>query len=66
MQVGGYTLDLYCDGINENHEYKEFPHQFIDEHGSKCRKAAHRAGWKFLRSGETLCPKCSGKKLKRS
>lgn len=42
MIVGCYALDLYCDLENEAHEYKEFPHQYIDEYGSKCRKQARK------------------------
>jgi hypothetical protein len=65
MQVGGYTLDLYCDRINPTHEHKEFPHTFYGELGTKCRKAARKAGWKLQVDGTTICPKCSGNKSKR-
>lgn len=66
MIVGCYTLDLYCakqgeydDGI---HEYKEFPHEYTSELGTKARWKARRDGWILnLKTGVALCPKCSGK-----
>ena len=67
MIVGCYTLDLYCDNAGEYpdgiHEYKEFPREFTDEYGSKCRKMARKEGWTLnLKDGTALCPKCSGVK----
>lgn len=66
MIVGAYTLDCYCDnvtpGVNDSrHEYGEFPHQYVHEYGSVCRKRARADGWLFKRDGKTFCPKCSGK-----
>jgi len=44
MQAGCYTLDLYCDAENPDHQYGEFPHQFFHERGSVCRSRAS-PGW---------------------
>ena len=61
MQVGCYSLDLYCDFENEAHEYQEFPHQYTNEFGSKCRRNAKKAGWILKRDGGAICPKCRKK-----
>lgn len=70
MQIGCYTLDLYCDctdvqsdtndssNASTTHVFREFPHQFTAELGSSCRKQAIRAGWVLHRDGTTTCPKC--------
>jgi len=60
MWVGCYTLDLYCDLESEHHEFKEFPHQYTDELGSRCRARARKDGWQLSRYGNglTVCPKC--------
>jgi hypothetical protein len=60
--VGGYTLDLYCDRESTRHAYKEFPHVFYAQTGSRCRREARAVGWNLTRGGEAICPKCSGKK----
>lgn len=74
MMVGCYTLELYCDkeGFYNKydadgtlrdevgHTYQEFPHEYMNELGSKCRSRARKAGWKLGK--KQLCPKCSGKK----
>ena len=60
MWAGCYALDLYCDRENPAHAYNEFPHQFTDEMGSRCRAAARTAGWIIHRDGSAICPKCSG------
>ena len=63
MQAGTYTLQLYCDNESDKHEWGEFPHEYVHELGSKCRKMARKAGW--VKMGELdLCPKCA--KLKPS
>lgn len=67
MIVGCYTLNLYCskqgewdDGI---HEYKEFPHEYTSEFGTRARRRARRDGWTLnINKGVALCPKCSGKR----
>ena len=66
MIVGCYTLDLYCENLGpwpdkHGHDFKEFPHQYTAELGSKCRKNAQRAGWKLTKDGRAYCPRCSGK-----
>jgi len=69
--VGGYHLDLYCDGydaarqpVDGVHELQEFPHTFTGELGAACRRQARRQGW-LLSEKQQLCPKCSGKKPRR-
>lgn len=65
MIVGCYSLDLYCDCENSEHEYQEFPHEFTDEYGSKCRSAARKKGWILKRDYTAICPKCSGKVVRK-
>jgi hypothetical protein len=62
MIVGCYTLDLYCELETEDHEYKEFPHEYTDEYGSKCRSDARKSGWILRRDGTAICPKCNQKR----
>lgn len=63
MEVGCYTLDMYCDKENPEHKYGEFPHQFSgEEYGATCRKYARQAGWTFHKDGTHSCPKCKGEK----
>ena len=65
MIAGCYALDLYCDNSGPwpdgRHKYNEFPHQYTDELGSRCRQAARRDGWLLTRDGKAYCPKCSKK-----
>lgn len=58
---GCYTLDCYCDNQKDKrHDWMEFPHQYTDEYGSKCRSQARKDGWKFDdRNNIFLCPKCN-------
>jgi hypothetical protein len=64
MIVGGYTLDLYCDVENEQHSYREFPHQFYAQTKQECYREARRCGWTINdKTGFCYCPKC--KKAKR-
>lgn len=56
--VGCYTLDLYCCVDNPKHGFQEFPHQYTDELGSRCRAIARKAGWRLFSNGMALCPKC--------
>jgi hypothetical protein len=74
MESSGYTLDLYCDNIDDDAKHKhgyydidngrKFPLSYFED-GPKCyekvRKMAKEDGWKFLKDGGHLCPKCSGK-----
>ena len=67
--IGCYTLHLYCDNDRRDdlrapdgvHVWNEFPHEYTDEYGSKCRSEARRDGWILGKRGAALCPKCSGK-----
>ncbi|MDP1713087.1 MAG: hypothetical protein Q8K86_11605 [Candidatus Nanopelagicaceae bacterium] len=44
------------------HEFKEFPHQFTHEFGSKARTQAKKNGWLLdLKSNKAICPKCMQK-----
>ncbi len=70
MQVGCYTLDLYCDNsesawtcatdIMMSGETERWPIQYTHELGTKCRKDARRDGWTLTRE-KTICPHCNGK-----
>jgi hypothetical protein len=81
MQVGCYSLDLYCDNDGDGkdfsyqtpdkpsfltdkhgHVWGEFPKNYTDELGSRCRRSARRAGWILKKDGTAICPKCSRKK----
>ena len=68
MRVGCYTLDLYCDHVDQEafddgvHIYGEFPHQFTAELGAECRRNARRAGWILKKNGGDICPKCTKKR----
>jgi len=64
MIVGCYSLHLYCDMKNDDHDYFEFPHEYDHELGSVCRKEAKNDGWILKKDGTAICPKCSGKKRK--
>ena len=60
MIVGCYTLDLYCEEDGHPHEYNEFPHQYIHEFGSTCRRMARKDGWILDRQNcKAICPKCN-------
>ena len=67
MMAACYSMDLYCDVKNGDdpwntapHNYDEFPHQFIGETFSGCKKKAVARGWVFKRDGTHICPKHSG------
>src|ERR1035437_10194182 len=59
MQVGCYTLNLYCDYKAHVPKFNEFPREYTDELGVRCRKAAKRAGWILSFDGTATCPKCA-------
>lgn len=66
MIAGCYLLDLYCDNYDETvlgckgHKFDEFPHQFTDEIGSRCRTMARKKGWRVnYKTGAATCPKCN-------
>lgn len=62
---GIYVLDCYCDHghspeTDPRHNWDEFPHQYTDEFGSKCRAMARKDGWLLdERNQNFLCPKCN-------
>lgn len=59
--VGGYTIHLYCDGVNDEHRWNEFPHEYLHEElGCTARKYARKDGW-YLGKKVTLCPRCNPK-----
>lgn len=67
MIVGGYSLNLYCDGeAHGNSHFSEFKEYFNDS--VNCyhvvRKEAREDGWILKQNGTALCPKCSKKKIK--
>jgi len=69
MEIGGYTMDLYCrysevdtDKIDTVHSLREFPHEFYGETRGVCAKEARERGWVFNRDGNVTCPKCAKKK----
>lgn len=61
--AGCYSLDLYCKYENPDHNWDEFPHKFVDELGTACRKRAKAHGWKIHADNTATCPKCN-KRLK--
>ena len=55
----GYSLDLYCDSINTEHGYFDFPQTFIGETFAEFAREAKTRGWKIHRKTRTAtCPKC--------
>lgn len=56
--ASGYSMDLYCDRINDNHSQFEFPHQFLGETFAECARAARNTGWKIHKNGFATCPRC--------
>jgi len=76
MMIGGYTLDLYCDGAldcpkkestqNSNGTSRP-PAQYYGETGQECRKQAIEDGWSLsLKEGLCLCPACAKAGVKPS
>lgn len=61
--AAGYYLDLYCERVNVEHAFDEFPHQFYGETFGECAKEARSRGWVIKKPTRTaVCPKCSGKR----
>jgi hypothetical protein len=55
--AGCYDLTLTCDSDAHRHEPQEMHSRtFTDEHGSKCRARARKAGWTWWPDGRALCP----------
>lgn len=66
MEVGGYSMHLYCDNTDQKwpdgkHGFEQFPEEFDAETRGQCVRAARQKGWLFKKDGTHLCPKCSGK-----
>lgn len=60
--ASGYTLRLYCDHLNPQHKFSEFPHEYFGEYGPDVFREARAAGWIIHRSRTATCPKCARKK----
>ena len=73
MEVGCYSLHLYCDIDNAEpsatewpckkggHDFDEFPHEFMGRTRGECVREARRRGWLFKKDGRTICPAHSKK-----
>lgn len=64
MIVGGYTLDLYCDGARHKElhpeKYDSVDESFFGVDFSDCRKQARAKGWVFKNDKNTVvCRVCS-------
>lgn len=54
-----YSLDLYCDHVNDKHGWDSFPNQYIGETFGKCAKQARKEGWVIHTKTRTAtCPMC--------
>ena len=58
-EIGCYTMDLYCDHDNKEHEYREFPHQFTGPDRASCAVQAKMKGWRFNKNKTRTCPRCN-------
>ena len=75
MEVGCYSLDLYCRFTGDRpkgssadargHMYNEFPHTFTGEPRGECARQARNRGWTFQRDGEVTCPRCNAAKISK-
>lgn len=56
---GGYDLHLYCKYENDEHGFREFPHE-ITEYGTWTAsvRAAREYGWLIHADRTAICPKC--------
>jgi hypothetical protein len=67
MTVGCYSLDIYCDGKHDMWKYSFlFPVTYTGRTLAACKRQAKKDGWRFLRSGLTLCSACVEGKVKAS
>jgi len=53
--AGCYDLTLTCDSDEHRTKGETYSRTFNDEHGSKCRARARKAGWTFWDDGRALC-----------
>ena len=68
MEVGCYSIDLYCDCVSTEEYGKDCPHeianymyypvQFNGHTQGQCRKQARSFGWVFKRDGRVISPHC--------
>ena len=65
MEVGCYSIDLYCDKENDAHEFREFPHTYTGWSRAGCRRQAMKDGLTFGRDESVVCPKCKQKRGRR-
>jgi hypothetical protein len=74
MEVGCYSMDLYCDRNlpiwydaayperkpgGPYHISEEFPAQFTGRTRAECRSQAREQGWRWMRDGSVICPRCA-------
>jgi len=60
--VGCYVMHLYCDRVNPDHGWKEFPCEITGNNFSQACAKAVLSGWVLHADNTTTCPKCSGVK----
>jgi hypothetical protein len=64
MKVGGYTLDVYCDGerwqgdSGWKHANDYMPQQFVGRTLASCIRQAKSAGWSCTGKRD-ICPQCN-------
>jgi len=70
MEVGCYTLDLYCDNAQGHaplpvtfRNRDDYTYSFSGETYRECKRKAKKAGWTWHRGGRLLCPLCSRMKM---
>lgn len=51
--IGAYSAHFYCDACRQFREAEQ-----VDT-AAQARQQMRESGWKFLRNGEVLCPKCN-------
>lgn len=65
MQIGGYTLDLYCDNTRNHRRLRyrgealQFPLEYAGPNERDCVRQATAAGWQLSRTRGDLCPLCN-------
>lgn len=57
---GGYVLHLYCRYANDDHGFREFPWEMVDDETyAQAAKTSRAAGWLLHRDRTATCPKCA-------